>query len=77
MWRELRRVLGDSGIELTHEELLDAVWLAGRLPPGASSALAAAAGPSAGSPVTPSEEEAEAPRRTAAPSCGAPPTGPR
>ncbi|MEU2261943.1 SAV_2336 N-terminal domain-related protein [Streptomyces sp. NPDC019645] len=76
MWRELRRVLGDSGLELAHEELLDAVWLAGRLPPGASSALAAAAGSSAGSPVTPPEKEAETPGKTAAPSCGTPPTGP-
>ncbi|MFE3325819.1 SAV_2336 N-terminal domain-related protein [Streptomyces sp. NPDC059176] len=42
MWQELRRVLGDGGTELAHEELLDAVWLAERLPPGAAAALAAA-----------------------------------
>ncbi|MDI9882947.1 SAV_2336 N-terminal domain-related protein [Streptomyces sp. HNM0645] len=57
MWRELRRVLGDSGIELAHEELLDAVWLAERLPPGASAALgAAAAGSAPQPPLTPPDD---------------------
>ncbi|MFF3458406.1 SAV_2336 N-terminal domain-related protein [Streptomyces sp. NPDC002730] len=42
MWSELRRILADGGAELSHEELLDALWLAGRLPAGASSALAEA-----------------------------------
>ncbi|WP_327326943.1 SAV_2336 family protein [Streptomyces sp. NBC_01210] len=42
MWSELRRILADGGAELSHEELLDALWLAGRLPAGASSVLAEA-----------------------------------
>jgi hypothetical protein len=42
VWSELRRILADSGAELSHEELLDALWLAGRLPAGASSVLAQA-----------------------------------
>ncbi|MFF1375069.1 SAV_2336 N-terminal domain-related protein [Streptomyces sp. NPDC058308] len=67
----LRRVLGAfaaSGVELTQEELLDALWLAGRLPEGASTSLARASGtitparqaygdgwqpPAAGTPVAP------------------------
>ncbi|MGI5403825.1 SAV_2336 N-terminal domain-related protein [Streptomyces sp. CA-135486] len=50
MWSELRRILADGGAELSHEELLDALWLAGRLPAGASSALTAA-GAVAGPPA--------------------------
>lgn len=42
MWSELRRILADGGAELSHEELLDSLWLAGRLPAGASSVLAQA-----------------------------------
>ncbi|MGW7365038.1 SAV_2336 N-terminal domain-related protein [Streptomyces sp. NPDC054841] len=57
MWQELRRVLGDGGVELSNEELLDAVWLAGRLPPGAATALAAAAPPAHQAPDT--EESGE------------------
>ncbi|MFD9223323.1 SAV_2336 N-terminal domain-related protein, partial [Streptomyces sp. NPDC060064] len=55
MWGELRRILADSGVELSHEELLDALWLAGRLPAGASSALAEAG---AVSKAPPSRQEA-------------------
>ncbi|MFE0173410.1 SAV_2336 N-terminal domain-related protein [Streptomyces sp. NPDC059002] len=43
----LRLALGafaESGVELTQEELLDALWLAARLPEGASTALARASG---------------------------------
>ncbi|MFG3307933.1 SAV_2336 N-terminal domain-related protein [Streptomyces wuyuanensis] len=73
MWRELRGILGDSGIELAYEELLDAVWLADRLPPGASSALAGAAGSRPRSPAAPPGEGAAEPPGEAEHSGGAPP----
>ncbi|TLQ42818.1 tetratricopeptide repeat-containing protein kinase family protein [Streptomyces marianii] len=80
MWRELRRVLGDSGIELAHEELLDAVWLAERLPPRASAALgAAAAGGAPQPPVAPPDDGATGVPGEAAPSApsrGMSPAGP-
>ncbi|MCZ7457043.1 SAV_2336 N-terminal domain-related protein [Streptomyces sp. WMMC940] len=82
MWRELRRVLGDSGIELAHEELLDAVWLAQRLPPGASSALgAAAAGSAPQPPVAPPDDSGAgvpggAPRSRGTSPAGPPEAGP-
>ncbi|MEV6394322.1 SAV_2336 N-terminal domain-related protein [Streptomyces sp. NPDC051907] len=50
MLSELRRILAAGGAELSPEELLDALWLARRLPSGASSALARAAGPGAPEP---------------------------
>ncbi|MFF3285786.1 SAV_2336 N-terminal domain-related protein [Streptomyces sp. NPDC003023] len=49
MLRRVRTVLSGDGEPLDAEELLDALWLAGRLPPAAATALArvaAAAGPS-------------------------------
>ncbi|SDN24910.1 tetratricopeptide repeat-containing protein kinase family protein [Streptomyces wuyuanensis] len=73
MWRELRGILGDSGIELAYDELLDALWLADRLPPGASSALACAAGSRPQSPAPPSGEGTAEPPGKAAHSGGAPP----
>lgn len=53
MWSELRRILADSGAELSHEELLDALWLAGRLPAGASSVLASSVRAGGGTPPKP------------------------
>ncbi|MFF5938827.1 SAV_2336 N-terminal domain-related protein [Streptomyces sp. NPDC012508] len=52
----MTKILADSGAELSQEELLDALWLAGKLPRAASTPLARAAGvpdappPSAGAP---------------------------
>ncbi|MFE0274187.1 SAV_2336 N-terminal domain-related protein [Streptomyces sp. NPDC058992] len=77
MWRELRRVFGDGGIELAHEELLDALWLAKRLPPGGSSALGAAAACSAPQPpVTPPDDSGNGVPGGAAHSRGTSPAGP-
>ncbi|MER5883134.1 TIR-like protein FxsC [Streptomyces sp. NPDC001941] len=45
MLERVRRILAESGAELSREELLDALWLARRLPPGAASELARATGP--------------------------------
>ncbi|MFJ2768897.1 SAV_2336 N-terminal domain-related protein [Streptomyces sp. NPDC087300] len=42
--RQVIAALTESGVELAQEELLDALWLAGRLPEGASTALARVAG---------------------------------
>ncbi|WP_405603506.1 SAV_2336 family protein [Streptomyces sp. NBC_01410] len=66
MWSELRRILADCGAELSHEELLDALWLAGRLPAGASSVLAGA-----GADAEPPPDGQEAPP------CGDPAADPR
>ncbi|NGO74625.1 tetratricopeptide repeat protein [Streptomyces sp. YC504] len=61
MLDELRRILAGSRSELSSEELLDALWLAARLPQGASSALAGAAASegarSRGSGQEPAEDE--------------------
>ncbi|MEV7570215.1 SAV_2336 N-terminal domain-related protein [Streptomyces tanashiensis] len=43
----MTKVLAESGAELSHEELLDALWLAGRMPPG-TGPLARALAPTAG-----------------------------
>ncbi|MGW2228567.1 SAV_2336 N-terminal domain-related protein [Streptomyces formicae] len=55
--RQALRALTESGVELAQEELLDALWLAGRLPDGASTALARAAGALAPAERTAQEDE--------------------
>lgn len=42
--RDVLAALSASGVDLSREELLDALWLAGRLPPDASAPLARATG---------------------------------
>lgn len=53
----LRRVLADSGVELSDEELLDVLWLAGQLPQDGDSPLARAARPPHAPPSPLSEED--------------------
>ena len=40
MFEELGRILGDTGFPMTHEDLLDVLWLAARIPSGPAAPLA-------------------------------------
>ncbi|MEU9851925.1 SAV_2336 N-terminal domain-related protein [Streptomyces sp. NPDC047974] len=68
----MAKVLAESGAELSHEELLDALWLAGKLPPGTTPlarAVTATAGPApSGTPRD--DAPAELPEPPAAPAGG-------
>ncbi|UYQ65269.1 SAV_2336 N-terminal domain-related protein [Streptomyces peucetius] len=55
MLERVRNVLSGDGEELAAEELLDALWLAARLPPAAATALARAAAAAAAPVVSASE----------------------
>ncbi|WP_189830229.1 protein kinase family protein [Streptomyces zaomyceticus] len=61
----MAKVLAESGAELSHEELLDALWLAGKLPPG-TAPLARAVTPTA-DPAPSDIARDDAPSELAAP----------